>query len=113
MRRTTGTAPDEMTSASTWPEPTEGSWSKSPTIKEGSPVRHRLHERLHQQDIAMEVSNKGTLDAVTVSARLLFASSTTLCSTGAALNIHNPALALKICCAVVCTGQLQSSRRRL
>jgi hypothetical protein len=48
-----------------------------------------------------------------VSARLLFASSTTLCSTGAALNIHNPALALKICCAVVCTGQLQSSRRRL
>jgi hypothetical protein len=28
---TTGTAPDEMTSASTWPGPTEGSWSMSPT----------------------------------------------------------------------------------
>src|SRR5260370_1359168 len=33
VRRTTGTAPDEMTSASTWPGPTEGSWSMSPTIK--------------------------------------------------------------------------------
>jgi len=51
----------------------------------------------------MEVSTKGTLDAVTVSARLLFTSSTTLCSMGAALNIHNSALALKICCALVCT----------
>jgi hypothetical protein len=38
----------------------------------------------------MKGSKKGTLHAVTVSARLLFASSTTLCSTGAALNIHNP-----------------------
>src|SRR5437016_4842702 len=33
VRRTTGTAPDEMTSASTWPGPTEGSWSVSPTTK--------------------------------------------------------------------------------
>src|SRR5262245_42428687 len=33
VRRTTGTAPDEMTSASTWPGPTGGSWSISPTIK--------------------------------------------------------------------------------
>src|SRR5436190_40169 len=33
VRRTTGTAPDEMTSASTWPGPTEGSWSMSPTTK--------------------------------------------------------------------------------
>src|SRR6202040_2487735 len=33
VRRTTGTAPDEMTSANTWPGPTEGSWSMSPTIK--------------------------------------------------------------------------------
>src|SRR6476659_1813413 len=33
VRRTTGTAPDEMTSASTWPGPTEGSWSMSPTIR--------------------------------------------------------------------------------
>src|SRR5437773_8243447 len=33
VRRTTGTAPDEMTSASTWPGPSEGSWSMSPTIK--------------------------------------------------------------------------------
>jgi Uncharacterised ArCR, COG2043 len=30
---TTGTAPDEMISASTCPGPTEGSWSMSPTIK--------------------------------------------------------------------------------
>ena len=29
---TTGTAPEAMTSASTWPGPTEGSWSMSPTI---------------------------------------------------------------------------------
>src|SRR4051795_10547918 len=27
VRRTTGTAPDEMISARTWPGPTEGSWS--------------------------------------------------------------------------------------
>src|SRR4030088_2738093 len=33
VRRTNGTAPDEMMSASTWPGPTEGSWSISPTIK--------------------------------------------------------------------------------
>src|SRR5207344_1553178 len=33
VRRTTGTAADEMTSASTWPAPTEGNWSMSPTIK--------------------------------------------------------------------------------
>src|SRR5262245_187362 len=33
VRRTTGTAPDAMRSASTWPGPTEGSWSMSPTIK--------------------------------------------------------------------------------
>ena len=32
VRRTTGTAPEAMTSASTWPLPTEGSWSTSPTI---------------------------------------------------------------------------------
>src|SRR6516164_5841450 len=32
VSRTTGTAPDEMMSASTWPGPTEGSWSMSPTI---------------------------------------------------------------------------------
>jgi hypothetical protein len=31
VRRTTGTAPDVMTSASTWPGPTEGSWSMPPT----------------------------------------------------------------------------------
>jgi hypothetical protein len=40
-----------MTSASTWPGPTEGSCSMSPTIKKGGLVRHRLHERLHQHDI--------------------------------------------------------------
>src|SRR6476660_5208935 len=33
VRRTTGTAPDAMMSASTWPGPTDGSWSMSPTIK--------------------------------------------------------------------------------
>src|SRR6476661_3343119 len=33
VRRTTGTAPDAMMSVSTWPGPTEGSWSMSPTIK--------------------------------------------------------------------------------
>ena len=33
VRRTTGTAPDEITSANTWPGPTEGSWSMSPTSK--------------------------------------------------------------------------------
>jgi hypothetical protein len=31
VSRTTGTAPDPMMSASTWPGPTEGSWSMSPT----------------------------------------------------------------------------------
>ena len=31
MSRTTGTAADPMTSASTWPGPTDGSWSTSPT----------------------------------------------------------------------------------
>ena len=45
-----------MTSASTWPEPTKGK------------LVDVAHERLRQQDIAMEVSNKGTLNAVTVSA---------------------------------------------
>src|SRR5258707_5906409 len=32
VRRMTGTAPDVMTSVSTWPGRTEGSWSMSPTI---------------------------------------------------------------------------------
>jgi hypothetical protein len=32
VSRTTGTAPEPMMSASTWPGPTEGSWSMSPTI---------------------------------------------------------------------------------
>ena len=32
VSRTTGTAPDAMMSASTWPGPTDGSWSMSPTI---------------------------------------------------------------------------------
>ena len=32
VNRTTGTAPEAMMSASTWPGPTEGSWSTSPTI---------------------------------------------------------------------------------
>ena len=32
VSRTTGTAPDEITSARTWPGPTDGSWSMSPTI---------------------------------------------------------------------------------
>src|ERR1700676_1158434 len=49
VRRTTGIAPDEMTSASTWPGPTEGSWSMSPTIK--TVVGYRPHERRHQEDI--------------------------------------------------------------
>src|SRR6266699_1768601 len=33
VRRTTGTAPLAIMSASTWPGPTEGSWSTSPTRK--------------------------------------------------------------------------------
>ena len=33
VNRTTGTAPEAMISASTWPGPTEGSWSTSPTIR--------------------------------------------------------------------------------
>src|SRR4029450_4235559 len=33
VTRTTDTAPDEITSASTWPGPTEGSWSMAPTIR--------------------------------------------------------------------------------
>jgi hypothetical protein len=33
VSRTTGTAPDAIMSASTWPGPTEGSWSMSPPIR--------------------------------------------------------------------------------
>ena len=33
VNRTTGTAPEAMMSARTWPGPTEGSWSTSPTIR--------------------------------------------------------------------------------
>src|SRR5207248_10826230 len=51
VRRTTGTASDEIMSASIWPGPTEGSWSMSPTINRAAWVRHCLHERLHQHDI--------------------------------------------------------------
>ena len=37
VRRTTGTAPEAMMSASTCPGPTEGSWSTSPTISSADP----------------------------------------------------------------------------
>ena len=37
VNRTTGTAPEAMMSASTWPGPTEGSWSTSPTISNAAP----------------------------------------------------------------------------
>ncbi len=33
VKRTTGTAPESMMSARTWPGPTEGSWSTSPTSR--------------------------------------------------------------------------------
>ncbi len=47
VRRTTGTASDDMTSASTWPGPTEGSWSMSPTIKRAalSGTAFKAHSR--------------------------------------------------------------------
>jgi len=51
-------------------------------------------------EMLRELPADKAIDPVTVSARLLFASSTTLSSTGAALTSINPALASKICCAV-------------
>ena len=51
VSRTTGTAPEAMMSASTWPGPTEGSWSMSPTISSAASSGDRLHQRLHQHDV--------------------------------------------------------------
>src|SRR3984893_3699748 len=51
VSRTTGTAPDEMTSASTWPGPTEGSLIDIAHDQESGLVRHRLQECLHEHDI--------------------------------------------------------------
>src|SRR6185437_15212527 len=51
VRRTTGTAPDEMTSASTWPGPIEGSWSMSPTIKRAALSGTAFMSAWHQHDI--------------------------------------------------------------
>ena len=51
VNRTTGTAPEAMTSASTCPGPTEGSWSMSPTISSAALSGDRLHQRLHQHDV--------------------------------------------------------------
>ena len=45
-------------SASTWPGPTEGSWSISPTISSAAFVRHRLEQRVHQQ----HVDHRGLVD---------------------------------------------------
>src|SRR5260370_10698387 len=50
VKRTTGTAPEPMISASTCPGPTEGSWSISPTIRSAA-FWHRSHQRLHQHDV--------------------------------------------------------------
>ena len=41
VRRTTGTAPEAMMSASTCPGPTEGSWSTSPTSSSAAPLGQR------------------------------------------------------------------------
>ena len=51
VSRTTGTAPEPMMSARTWPGPTEGSWSTSPTISSAAWSGHRPQQRVHQQDI--------------------------------------------------------------
>src|SRR6266566_6746711 len=58
VRRIIGRAPDVMTSDSTCPGPTEGSWSMSPTDQQRSAVRHRLQQRLHQHD----VDHRGLVD---------------------------------------------------
>src|SRR5215472_217121 len=57
VRRTTGTAPDEMTSASTWPGPTEGSWSISPTIKRAALSGTALMSACISMTSTMEVSS--------------------------------------------------------
>src|SRR3979411_2292713 len=54
VKRTTGTAPDPMMSASTWPGPTEGSWSISPTISNDARFGNRLEQSVHQQQVAVE-----------------------------------------------------------
>ena len=51
VSRTTGTAPMSIRSASTWPGPTEGSWSTSPTRSSAASVRHRLQQRVHQRHV--------------------------------------------------------------
>src|SRR4249919_3254381 len=57
VRRTTGTAPDEMTSASTCPGPTEGSWSMSPTIKSAAVSGSAFMSACMSMTSTMEVSS--------------------------------------------------------
>ena len=58
VSRTTGTAPEPMMSASTWPGPTDGSWSTSPTRINAAWSRHRLQQRVHQR----HVDHRGLVD---------------------------------------------------
>ena len=48
VSRTVGTAEEPIMSASTAPGPTEGSWSTSPTSKQGAVIRHRPQQLVHQ-----------------------------------------------------------------
>ena len=48
VRRATGTRPESITSRSTWPGPTDGSWSTSPTSTSVAPGAHRRDQRARQ-----------------------------------------------------------------
>ena len=51
MSRTTGTAPEAMMSASTWPGATEGSWSTSPTISTAASSGTAASSATHRHDV--------------------------------------------------------------
>ena len=51
VKRATGIAPEAMMSERTWPGPTEGSWSTSPTSSRAALGWDRLHDGEHQRNI--------------------------------------------------------------
>ena len=57
-RRATGTRPDSMMSRSTWPGPTDGSWSTSPTSTSVAPGAHRGDQAARQ----LHVEHRGLVD---------------------------------------------------
>src|SRR5438094_892343 len=56
VSRTTARAPEEMTSAKTWPGPTDGSWSMSPTIKRPAGSSKALRSACISRTSTIEVS---------------------------------------------------------